>query len=502
MATILPTRIKKRLHSIGWKIILAYLLILTVAFLVIGISLFRLVGDYLFTQRILDDQRIVESLSEQMADPLEHLDASAMYTAAKEFSGENARILVTDRFGVVQLDTADRLNGARFENEEVAAVLTGTPSSYGLYDSEGRNSFWNRTALVAFSNVQSMTGVFVSAIVNEQGGCIGTAVYLSRVQEIYEGLRSIQRRILLWLVIVATIVLLSSLLVLQQITRPVGELRDGIAKMAAGDLSARVNVRGKNEFGELAAAFNSMSERIELLDKSRSQFVSNASHELKTPLSTMKILIESLLYQDPMDPGMTKEFLGDINKEIDRLSRIVSDLLTLVNIDSGGMKLKLADLDLNGLLQEQVRRLAPLARENGIELDCAAKETMEVNGDALKLQQVVYNIIDNAIKYTPRGGSVTATISRQGKKALLTIQDTGIGIPAEDLPHIFDRFYRVDKARSRETGGTGLGLSIVRQIVQLHGGDIRAESEPGKGTAFIVELPLAPRKAAQGGDAQ
>src|SRR5699024_4375080 len=164
--------------------------------------------------------------------------------------------------------------------------------------------------------------------------------------------------------------------------------------MSAGDFSARVNVRGRNEFAELAAAFNSMSERLALLDKTRNQFVSNASHELKTPLSTMKILIETILYQDPLDPGMTKEFLNDVNKEIDRLSRIVSDLLTLVNIDSGGMRLNTADLDLNDLLLEQIKRLAPLARENGIELDCSGREAVEVNGDAVKLQQVIYNVID------------------------------------------------------------------------------------------------------------
>jgi len=252
-------------------------------------------------------------------------------------------------------------------------------------------------------------------------------------------------------------------------------------------------VRGRNEFANLAKAFNSMSERLEQLDKSRSQFVSNASHELKTPLSTMKILIETLLYQDPMDPGMAKEFMTDVNKEIDRLNRIVSDLLTLVNIDSG-IKMNMEDLDIGTLLQEQVKRLAPLARENGIELDCVANQALEVNGDALKLQQVVYNIIDNAIKYTPRGGEVHCTLVRSGKKAVIRVSDTGVGIPAEDLPHIFDRFYRVDKARSRETGGTGLGLSIVKQFVLLHGGTINAESTVGKGTTFVIELPLAAKK--------
>ena len=188
---------------------------------------------------------------------------------------------------------------------------------------------------------------------------------------------------------------------------------------------------------------------------------------------------------------MTREFLSDVNKEIDRLNRIVSDLLTLVNIDSGGMKLSLSDVDLHELLLEQVKRLAPLARENGIELECSAKEALETSGDAVKLQQVIYNVIDNAIKYTPRGGSVQASLIRSGKRAIIRVTDTGIGIPQADLPHVFDRFYRVDKARSRATGGTGLGLSIVKQIVALHGGTITAESEEGKGSTFTIDLPLA-----------
>ena len=141
-----------------------------------------------------------------------------------------------------------------------------------------------------------------------------------------------------------------------------------------------------------------------------------------------------------------------------------------------------------------MRRLTPLARENGIELDCTVKEPLEVNGDALKLQQVVYNIIDNAIKYTPRGGEVHCSLSRAGRKAVIKVSDTGVGIPEADLPHIFDRFYRVDKARSRETGGTGLGLSIVKQFVLLHGGTIEAASTAGKGTTFTIELPLAAKK--------
>ena len=465
------------------------------AFSVIGFSVIQLMGEYLFTQRTKDDQRIAENLAEAFSGYLVAFDAQRMYDAALETArAQQSRVLVLDSLCVVQVDTASEMNGQRFITTEIDGVLKGSEGGYGFYDAgnAGAGTYWLRAALNGFSGVNAMTGVYASPIKNGDT-LVGVLVYISQVQEIYESLREIQIKILSWMAIVALAVLAINALVLRTITRPIGELNEGISRMSKGDLSARVRVRGKNEFAGLARAFNSMSERLEQLDNSRSQFVSNASHELKTPLSTMKILIETLMYQDPMDPAMTKEFLTDVNKEIDRLNGIVSDLLTLVNIDSG-MKLNLEELNISSLLQEQVKRLSPLARENGVELDCQVKESPEINGDALKLQQVVYNIIDNAIKYTPRGGEVHCALTRSGKRAIIRVTDTGVGIPEADLPHIFDRFYRVDKARSRETGGTGLGLSIVKQFVLLHGGNITAKSAPGKGSTFVIELPLAEKK--------
>lgn len=465
------------------------------AFCVVGVSLIQLVGEYLFTQRTRDDQRIADSLAEQFGEEMVAFDVFEMYAVATETAqAEQSRILVLDPYCVVQVDTLSTLNGTRFATSEVSNVLNGAANDYGFYDVGNMRTYWLRAAMNAFADEDTMTGVYASGIYNA-GNLVGVLVYFSHVQEIYQNLHDIQMKIMFWLIIVTAAVILVNMFVLRTITRPIGELNEGISRMSRGDLSARVNVRGKNEFAGLAMAFNSMSERLEQLDKSRNQFVSNASHELKTPLSTMKILIETLLYQDPVDPGMTKEFLTDVNKEIDRLNRIVSDLLTLVNIDSGGMKLNLTDLDIYDLMQEQVKRLSPLARENGIELESSARDSLEVTGDVLKLQQVIYNVIDNAIKYTPRGGEVHCTLTRSGKKAVIRIADTGVGIPQEDLPHIFDRFYRVDKARSRETGGTGLGLSIVKQIVLLHGGNITAVSTEGKGSTFTIELPLSVKKA-------
>ena len=233
-----------------------------------------------------------------------------------------------------------------------------------------------------------------------------------------------------------------------------------------------------------------MSEKLQNMDQMRNDFISNASHELKTPLSAMKILIESLLHQETPDPAMTREFLGDINQEIDRLSAIVGDLLTIVRFDSKSEKLQMEPIALDELLFDTLSRLSPVAKKAQITIEPSCDELCFVNGDPIKLQQVIYNLVDNAIKYTPEGGTVWVKLYNEGDKAVLEVRDNGIGIPKESLPHLFDRFYRVDKARSRSTGGTGLGLSIVQSVVHTHGGDIEVDSEDNVGTVFHVYLPL------------
>jgi two-component system OmpR family sensor kinase len=472
---------------------IAYLLIIAIAFSVVAVSLIQLVGDYLFSQQVKDDQRVAENIAAALMGDYLARDAEGLFEGASGYTaGGLSRVLVLDSYGVVQADTDSALNGNRFQVPEAASVLSTGKSTGNIYQTDDHTS-WAGYALGTLSGVDLMTGVYAAAITTD-AGIIGAIVYISQAEEIYEGLRSIRLKIMLWLGVIALLALLMSVFVVRTITGPIGELNEGISRMARGDLSSRVKVRGKNEFAQLAIAFNSMSERIEQFDKARNQFVSNASHELKTPLSTMKILTETLLYQEAYDAGMQKEFLGDVNKEIDRLSGIISDLLTLVNFDSGGVKLKGEEVRLSLVVQEQTQRLMPLAREHGISMDCAVKDPCDTLGDATKLQQVFYNVIDNAIKYTPRGGRVAIEIGRSGRRAIVKVSDTGVGIPEADLPHIFERFYRVDRARSRETGGTGLGLSIVRQILMMHGGDITAASKENAGTTFTIELPIIARK--------
>ena len=313
---------------------------------------------------------------------------------------------------------------------------------------------------------------------------------VTSVQDTVDSLTSMRDQMLGVFLLALAVVLVLAGFISRIVTRPVRELSDGIERMSKGDYQYRVHVPGKGEMAQLAAAFNQMSEQVHNLDEARNQFVSNASHELKTPLATIKILVESMMYQDDMDPQLRREFLGDIDREIDRLSSVVGDLLTLVHIDSHKLRLRREMMVFAETVRESVKRLQPLAKKRGQEISVEITDPCEMFADPGKLAQVCYNIIENAIKYTPDGGKITVRLRRMGRDAVLDISDTGVGIPEEDLAHVFDRFYRVDKARSRDTGGTGLGLSIVQQIVRLHAGSVTVQSKRGEGTTFTVQLPV------------
>ncbi len=410
--------------------------------------------------------------------------------AAREGGG---RLLVVDMDGKVQMDTYDERCGTRLALSEVHTLLRGErESDYGFHLLDGDGVPQESSVLDRITGrdvSQLWMGCYTSALV-AGGRRVGALVMILSAQELVDSLIHIRDQMTGVFLIALLAVLGMAAIISRIVTRPVAELSAGIERMSKGDYKHRVHVSGHGEMAQLAAAFNQMSEQVHNLDEARNQFVSNASHELKTPLATIKILVESMIYEENMDAQLRQEFLTDINKEIDRLSSVVGDLLTLVHIDSHKLRLRREMMVFSDTVRETVSRLAPLAKKRSQEIVTKISDDCEMFADPLKLAQVCYNIIENAIKYTPDGGRITVTLGRSGRDAVLEIADTGVGIPEEDVPHVFDRFYRVDKARSRDTGGTGLGLSIVQQIIRLHAGSVTVQSERGKGTTFIVQLPV------------
>ena len=474
------------------KILIAFLLVIGASFYLVAASTIRMVGDSLFEDTVRAQMTHVGQLASTLGE--RELPADAFYQQLLEAARQcGGRLLVVDTDGKVTFDTFDERCGTRLALSEVYTVLSGeADDDYGFHQQDGEGQRQEPSVLDRLSGrdvSRVWVGCFCAALWRDNQRT-GALVLVTSVQDTVDSLTSMRDQMLGVFLLALAVVLILAGVISRIVTRPVKELSAGIERMSKGDYQQRVHVPGKGEMAQLAAAFNQMSEQVHNLDEARNQFVSNASHELKTPLATIKILVESMMYQDDMDPQLRREFLGDIDREIDRLSSVVGDLLTLVHIDSHKLRLRREMMLLANTVRESVSRLTPLAKKRGQTIKTEIADSCEMFADPGKLAQVCYNIIENAIKYTPDGGTITVTLRRMGRDAVLEISDTGVGIPEEDLPHVFDRFYRVDKARSRDTGGTGLGLSIVQQIVRLHAGSVTVTSQPGKGTTFTVQLPV------------
>ncbi|GHU69454.1 hypothetical protein AGMMS49992_00160 [Clostridia bacterium] len=472
---------------------LAFFVILASAFYFAASALTQLVGRYLLDNQIAASRAAAEEVAASFAYAFYEADAESLYarmTAENRVRG--GRLIVLDMDARVQADTSGLLNGARLNTPEVLDILGGETRSFGLHASPETTARERRTWLDVFRSLeypQRWMG-YTAVPIMMDGSRVGILLSVSPVQDVVSQLIAVQDQMLTYFALAAAAGILLSVVFSKIITKPLQGLAAGIERMSRGDLGSRVPVTGGREMAELARTFNEMSQRLENLDDARNQFVSNASHELKTPLSTMKILIESMLY-DPNTPAeLRQEFLTDINKEIDRLTLIIGDLLTLVRVDSGEVRLRREELKLAEVTRETARRLSPLLSERGQELTLNLVDDIIIFADRSKISQMIYNLLENAIKYTPPHGKIRVQLTRDGGKALLDVADSGMGIPESEQPHIFERFYRVDKARARTTGGTGLGLSIVRQAVQLHDGEITLTSEEGKGATFHVRLPM------------
>ena len=272
--------------------------------------------------------------------------------------------------------------------------------------------------------------------------------------------------------------------------KPISRIIDTAREIGQGqELSKRIPVlKIKDELGQLALTFNEMMNRLENSFAQMRQFSSDASHELRTPLTVLKGQNELILSKQ-RKPEEYQEVISSNLEEINYMSKVLEDLFVLSKSDENQVNLDYKPVDLRALVEEVCKHAEILAEEKNIKIIIAFLELIEIQGDEVRLRQMVWNVLQNGIKYTQQGGELKISLQNEGDFALLTIQDTGIGIPEEDLPLIFNRFYRVDKARTRDEGGSGLGLSICRQIAEAHKGKIEVESKLGVGTRFKIRLP-------------
>ena len=275
-----------------------------------------------------------------------------------------------------------------------------------------------------------------------------------------------------------------------RLVRPFGKITKSINAIQTGEEQEELAVSDYTETEAISNAFNQMIKRMQVIDQSRQEFVSNVSHELKTPLTSMKVLADSLLSQENVPAELYKEFMTDIAEEIERENKIINDLLSLVKLDKATGELNITHVNINELLEQILKRLKPIAEKADVEMVLESFRPVTAEVDEVKLTLAFTNLIENAIKYNRPDGWVHVSLNADHKYFFVRIEDSGIGIPEDSLEHIYERFYRVDKSHSREIGGTGLGLAITRNAVLMHRGAIKAHSKEGEGTIFTVRIPL------------
>ncbi len=459
------------------KFSLSYILVIA-AVLVLLNSYPLLVSQNLMVTSMQNGLKSTTKVIESALMGLEKLTKENVQAALEGLDESGAtRVMVTNSAGLVLYDTRQGGNavGKYALYSVVAVALRGQDASYCKYDG---TAFLSRVATPVVYHNQIVGAVCAYDYDTEQA----------------ELLETFRHNLLIISLLIALLVAGLSIVLSRMLTRQISGLLQAIRHVREGAYSHRADASGTDEIAQIAAEFNSLTDRLQTTENARRRFVSDASHELKTPLAGIRLLTDSILQTDHMDEETTKEFVTDIGREAERLSRITENLLRLTRLDSGVVQ-QPYPVAVAPVMERVERMLHMVAQEKGVTISGTADEDAVALATDDDVHQIIYNLMENAIKYSaPEKGFVHAEAHTDGQRVVITVSDNGIGIPDEDLPHVFDRFYRVDKMRSREVGGTGLGLSIVKDTIENRGGTIEAgHGADGVGTVFTVYLPLTER---------
>lgn len=383
---------------------------------------------------------------------------------------EGRIIVVDDNLNIIK-DTFGIEVGKTIISEEVIKCFRGVNSSN--IDEESQSV--ELTLPITQINTKEIIGVMIMNFSTKNITTISESLY--------------QKTVIIFLTITILIVIFAYFYS-KQLVKPLKRVANSIDRLRDGYMEETVSITGFTELENISESFNKMITRMQTLESSRQEFVSNVSHELKTPITSIKVLADSLLTQEDAPVELYKEFLVDITEEIERENKIINDLLSLVKLDKTAGELNITSVNINELLEQILKRLRPIAAKRNIELVFESFRPVIADVDEVKLSLAITNLIENAIKYNIEEGWVRVSLNADHKFFYVKVADSGIGIPEDAQSSIFERFYRVDKARSRETGGTGLGLAITRNAILMHRGAIKVYSKENEGTTFTVRVPL------------
>ena len=458
---------------------------LFVLFVLIGFVPMRLVNDVtgnmvykaLVNQKTSEVQSQCTVMANQLTKEgyLNNLQAGGAEAELEVLSSVyDARILVINSAYVVVKDTFSLAEGRINTSDVVFKCFAGTPSVEVNHD----GGYIVFTRPIYNSTGDTISGVLLMSASIEQIGAIDEQL----------GWKSGLLEIILAMVLVVISAILARVLVI-----PLYKVAVAFNRTAVGEKEAelsRVSVDDYRETVLISEAYNKTADRLRILDESRQEFVSNVSHELKTPLASIRVLADSLLAAENVPEELYREFLQDISAGVDREQQIIDDLLTLVKVDRTKGELNITKENVNDLVERTMKELLPIAEKKNVELVLESFRPVVAEIDALKMSLAVSNLIENAIKYNNDGGWVRVSLNADHKFFYIKVADNGIGIPEESQEQVFSRFYRVDKARSRESGGTGLGLAITESVIHSHHGAIRLFSKENVGSTFTVRVPL------------
>lgn len=442
---------------------------------IVGIQLFY--SSYLISNARQNRVQVLKDYGDNIAGELvnsgylEGQISELLDTELQDFSGlYNGRAIVVNSAYEVRFDTYGVLTGHYLVTEDSVTAMTG----------EDKTHYYSSADKLAFTYT----------IRDDEGNVCGMILFYVSCADLTVTYKSINHTMMGIIVAIACILTLISYFTARKFTKPLQTMASSFNRIAEGHFDEKVELSGFTEMEQLSSAFNVMVEQLKALEDSRQEFVSNVSHELKTPLTSMKVLADSLNSQENVPVEIYQDFMHDIGSEIDRENKIINDLLSLVRMNKTESEPNITHCSINTLLENILKRVRPIADRKNVETVLESYKQVEADCDELKLTLAVTNIVENAIKYNIAGGWVQVTLDADDEYYYINIADSGIGIPEESQDKVFDRFYRVDKARSRETGGTGLGLSISKTIVEMHHGQIKVKSKVDEGTTFSIRIPL------------
>ena len=473
-------KIKNITNSMRFTMIATYLAIIVTTLVLMSIYIISLLSENLYSTETINMFAKANIISETIAD-VWGSDTSA--TSAQKFSdvverslaGTNIRGVVTNKSYSVLYDTNEesQLIGKVFMRDVLKRALDGEQAD------------------IITTGENNMRLISVAVPVTFGGEIIGSVYLAESINTIDDTVRTTRNSLIVFSTLIVILIGMLSLGMSYIITSPIEEFIAVAKEISKGNFSKHVEVKGHNEIAQMAQMLNYMCDELELLEEKRRKFVSDASHELKTPMAGIKLICDSLVAAENPDPAMVKEFLGDMSDEVDRLTRIVERLLVLTKLDAGGNSLKLEEVDIKMLISQVVKKLTPIANAKDIVIyvDNHQTEFSPILLDYDKMYEAIYNIADNAIKYSPEGGFVHIDLTADNDYLTIKIEDNGPGIPEDERDRIFERFYRLDDSRARDTGGTGLGLAITKEAVLMHNGTIDVANVSDIGSVFTIRLP-------------